>query len=64
MQAMWKAFTHSVPFVYMREFTNERSPMHVSVVEKPLLIPIPFKDMQESTWERNLLCVMLLENFH
>jgi hypothetical protein len=44
----------------MKEFTLERNPMHVSIVEKPLLIPIPFKNMEDSTQERNSVCLRLV----
>jgi hypothetical protein len=44
----------------MKEFTNERNPMHVSIVEKPLLVPSPFKDMEDSTQGRNTMSLRLV----
>jgi hypothetical protein len=41
----------------MKEFTLERSLLHVSNVEKPLGHPITSEDMNEFTLEQNLMHV-------
>jgi hypothetical protein len=59
-----KALFILILFRHMKEFTQERSPLPVSIVEKLLLVPVPLYHMNGSTEERNPRYVSLWGSIH